>query len=136
MGNKIKKLWAFVLFSSIGFLSGMMANIICFEAVPFLQRIFPQLLQMTWVIWGLIGAFLSVAGCLLYAVNMSKRLKFLGLFAIMGFLLGVTINVFYFNALPIMITLLPQIFAVPWIAWGIVGAFLSMVCCLIYAYLP
>ena len=134
--GKMKRLGAFTLISFIGFLIGIVANLICFQALPILQQIFPQILGMTWVIWGLTGTFLSVAGCLVYTVfNVSKRLEILGLMAISGFLMGVIANFLYFYGLPILVTLFPQIFNVTWIIWGIMGALISAIGCLIYAYL-
>lgn len=61
----------------------------------------------------------------------------LALFAIgiVGFILGVVANLVYYRALPILMEAFPQIFASEWAAWGLVGALLAIICCLIYAYL-
>ncbi|MEM1607207.1 MAG: hypothetical protein QW341_03410 [Candidatus Bathyarchaeia archaeon] len=61
----------------------------------------------------------------------------LTLFAIglTGFILGAVANIIYSKALPILIEVFPQIFSSEWAAWGLVGAILAIVCCLIYAYL-
>jgi len=67
MGEKLKRLGAFALISFIGFLSGIAANFICSGALPILIKVFPQILEISWIAWGLIGSLLSVVGCLIYA---------------------------------------------------------------------
>jgi len=67
MGQKTKMLGALAFIGFIGFLLGIAANFIYFEALPVLTQVFPQILEMTWVVWGLIGAFLSMICCLIYA---------------------------------------------------------------------
>lgn len=61
----------------------------------------------------------------------------LTLFAIglTGFILGAIANIIYSKAFPILIEVFPQIFSSGWAVWGLVGAILAIVCCLIYAYL-
>lgn len=54
---------------------------------------------------------------------------------ITGFMLGAIANIVYSKAFPVLIEVFPQIFSSEWAAWGIVGAILAVVCCLIYAYL-
>ncbi|MEM1514710.1 MAG: hypothetical protein QXH24_01445 [Candidatus Bathyarchaeia archaeon] len=68
---------------------------------------------------------------------MDKRLKaILTLFAVgfIGFILGIIANVVYFNILPILMESFPQVFASSWITWGLGGALLALICCVIYAY--
>jgi ABC-type antimicrobial peptide transport system permease subunit len=70
---------------------------------------------------------------------MDQKSKMLGAIVIIGFvgfLLGVVVNFVYFKALPILLEVFPQILEMDWIVWGLVGAFLAIICCLIYAYLP
>jgi len=70
---------------------------------------------------------------------MDQKTKMLGAIVIIGFtgfLLGIAANFVYFKALPILIEVFPQILEMDWIVWGLVGAFLAIICCLIYAYLP
>jgi ABC-type antimicrobial peptide transport system permease subunit len=70
---------------------------------------------------------------------MDQKSKMLGAIVIIGFvgfLLGVVVNLVYFKALPILLEVFPQILEMDWVVWGLVGAFLAMICCLIYAYLP
>jgi len=67
MGEKMKRLGAFVFISFIGFILGSAANLICSEVLPILIKVFPQIFEITWVMWGLIGSLLSVVGCLIYA---------------------------------------------------------------------
>jgi len=65
--------------------------------------------------------------------KMFGALTFIGL---IGFLLGIAARFLYFEALPILSAAFPQIFGVAWLVWGLIGAFLAVVCCLIYACLP
>ena len=70
---------------------------------------------------------------------MDQKSKMLGAIVIIGFvgfLLGVVVNLVYFKALPILLEVFPQILEMDWVVWGLVGAFLAIICCLIYAYLP
>ncbi len=70
---------------------------------------------------------------------MEQKSKMLGAIVIIGFvgfLLGIAVNFVYFKALPILLEVFPQILEMDWIMWGLVGAFLAIICCLIYAYLP
>nr|MDO8132982.1 hypothetical protein [Candidatus Njordarchaeum guaymaensis] len=72
-------------------------------------------------------------------VRQTGRLKTvgaLGFIGIIGFLLGIAANFIYFEALPILTQIFPQILKINWLMWGIIGAFISIICCLIYAYLP
>jgi len=64
---------------------------------------------------------------------MFGALSFIGF---IGFLLGIAANFVYFRAMPILTKAFPLILEIDWVMWGIIGAFLSIVCCLIYAYLP
>ena len=70
---------------------------------------------------------------------MDQKSKMLGMIVIIGFigfLLGIAANFVYFKALPILIEVFPQILEMDWVVRGLVGAFLAIICCLIYAYLP
>ncbi|MBS7639979.1 MAG: hypothetical protein QW804_00865 [Candidatus Bathyarchaeia archaeon] len=66
-----------------------------------------------------------------YRSKMALTLFAIGL---LGFILGAVANVIYYRALPILIETFPQIFASEWAAWGLVGALLAIICCLVYAY--
>ena len=67
-----------------------------------------------------------------YRSKMALTLFAIGL---LGFILGAVANVIYYRALPILIETFPQIFASEWAAWGLVGALLAIICCLVYAYI-
>jgi len=67
MGEKTKRFEAVVFIGFIGFLLGIAAYFIYFEALPIIMEVFPQILEISWIMWGLIGAFLSVTCCLIYA---------------------------------------------------------------------
>ena len=69
---------------------------------------------------------------------MGEKTKRLGAFAFisfLGFLLGIVGNLFSSEALPILINVFPQIFERTWVVWGLIGALLALMGCLIYAYL-
>jgi ABC-type antimicrobial peptide transport system permease subunit len=66
----------------------------------------------------------------------SKMLGAIAIIGIVGFILGIVANFFYFKALPYLIEVFPQILEVDWVVWGVVGALLAIICCVIYAYLP
>lgn len=69
---------------------------------------------------------------------MRRKLKIatiLFMIGLTGFILGAVANIIYSRALPILVEIFPQIFLSEWAAWGLVGAILAIVCCLIYAYL-
>jgi len=70
---------------------------------------------------------------------MGEKLKMLGALSfigLIGFLFGIAAHYIYFEALPILTVAFPQIFGITWVIWGIIGTLVSVVCCLIYAYLP
>ena len=70
MGAKIKMFGALTFIGLIGFLLGIAANFVYFKALPILMEVSPnlsQILEIDWVMWGLMGAFLSVIYCLIYA---------------------------------------------------------------------
>jgi len=70
---------------------------------------------------------------------MGERIKMFGaltFIGFIGFMLGIAARFIYFEALPVLAGVFPQIFGVTWVVWGLIGAFLSVICCLIYAYLP
>lgn len=66
----------------------------------------------------------------------SKMALTLSVIGLIGFILGIVANIIYSKALPVLIETFPQILASEWIAWGLVGALLAIMCSLIYAYLP
>lgn len=66
----------------------------------------------------------------------SRMALTLFMIGLVGFVLGAAANLLYSKALPVLIEVFPQIFASEWAAWGLIGAILAIVCCLIYAYMP
>ncbi len=70
---------------------------------------------------------------------MGARAKMFGAMAfisVIGFLLGTGIYFIYFEALPVLAQVFPQIASTPWVIWGLIGALVAVTCSLIYAYLP
>jgi hypothetical protein len=65
-----KKLKAISVFALSGFLIGIAANILYFDVapslVPVVMHYLPQILGTTWILWGIAGAAVSIAGCLVY----------------------------------------------------------------------
>jgi ABC-type antimicrobial peptide transport system permease subunit len=53
-----------------------------------------------------------------------------------GFILGAVANLMYFQFIPLLMEFFPRLFSAEWFLWGLIGALLAVVCCLIYAYLP
>lgn len=66
----------------------------------------------------------------------AKKFGAIAFIGIIGFLLGTGIYFVYSEALPVLAQIFPLIVATPWIVWGLTGALLAVICCLIYAYLP
>jgi len=70
---------------------------------------------------------------------MNQKLKMaaaLSLIGLLGFILGAAANLLYLKVLPFFLYVLPQLYGLEWALWGLVGALLAIICCLIYAYLP
>lgn len=67
MGTKTKMLAVTIFIGFIGFLLGIASYFIYSEALPILMKFFPQIMEVTWLMWGLIGAFLAIICCLIYA---------------------------------------------------------------------
>lgn len=53
-----------------------------------------------------------------------------------GFILGATANLLYYCIFPLIIEFFPYLFKMEWIIWGLAGALLAIICCIIYVYLP
>jgi len=65
---------------------------------------------------------------------MGAKLKRLGVIAFIwfiGFLLGTAASFIS----PILVEISPQIFELKWVTWGLIGAFLAVICSIIYSYL-
>jgi ABC-type antimicrobial peptide transport system permease subunit len=67
MGQRTKMVIALLVIGIIGFLLGVVANIVYYKALPFMLESFPQLFMSEWALWGLIGALLAVICSLIYA---------------------------------------------------------------------
>jgi len=63
----MKMLGVLALIGFIGFLLGIAAKFVQSDVLPILSGLFPQIMSVAWVGWGVGGAILSVVGCLLYA---------------------------------------------------------------------
>ena len=68
---------------------------------------------------------------------MSDRIKILGTFALVGFIAGMIANFTYKVGIPWLATVFPLIFewGGEWIVSGLVGAFLTLLLLVVWAYL-
>ncbi|HDN62782.1 hypothetical protein DRO47_01710 [Candidatus Bathyarchaeota archaeon] len=64
---------------------------------------------------------------------MSPRIKVLGVFAILGFLLGEVAYVMYNWVIPGLIALFPVILELEWLYWGLLGSLTTVVVLVIWA---
>jgi len=69
-------------------------------------------------------------------MEIKRRLKIIGLFALSGFLIGAAANFIYFRAVPVLVLIFPYILETTWLLWGLVGATISIVGCILYGSLP
>ena len=54
-------------FALLGFFVGVLAYFTYNWALPMLVVVYPQILEAGWLLWGLVGALVSVTGCIIYA---------------------------------------------------------------------
>jgi len=63
------------------------------------------------------------------------RIKAFGLFALLGFVAGVAVNLVYRMAFPILLKILPEILRAEWIVSGLIGSVLTMTMLVLWAHL-
>jgi len=63
------------------------------------------------------------------------RIKTFGLFALLGFVAGVGVNLVYRIAFPVLLKIMPEILRAEWIVSGLVGSVLTMIMLVLWAYL-
>lgn len=66
---------------------------------------------------------------------MSDRLKILGMFAVLGFIGGVSANILYHTLWPWLLEVFPTIFNAEWVLSGIAGALITSFMVVIWVYL-
>ncbi|MDH5389770.1 MAG: hypothetical protein OEX10_01265 [Candidatus Bathyarchaeota archaeon] len=66
---------------------------------------------------------------------MGDRLKTLGIFALLGFVGGVSANVIYHTVWPWLLAVFPSIFTAEWVLSGIAGALITTCLVVIWVYL-
>lgn len=66
---------------------------------------------------------------------MSDRLKILGMFAVLGFIGGVSANILYHTLWPWFLEVFPTIFHAEWVLSGIAGALITSFMVVIWVYL-
>lgn len=64
-----------------------------------------------------------------------KRMKILGLFATLGFIVGIAANAAYHEVFPSLLQFYPVILQAEWVLSGIVGAVLATIMVVVWAYL-
>ncbi len=66
---------------------------------------------------------------------MGDRLKILGIFAVLGFLGGVSANMIYHTVWPWLLAVFPSILTAEWVLSGIAGALITTCLVVIWVYL-
>jgi len=66
---------------------------------------------------------------------MSERLKVLGVFAVLGFVIGIVSNIIYQKAIPLIVGFFPHIFKLEWVISGAIGTAITLVILLLWVYL-
>ena len=66
---------------------------------------------------------------------MGDRLKILGIFAVLGFIGGISANVLYHTAWPWLLAVFPSILTAEWVMSGIAGALITTCLVVIWVYL-
>jgi len=66
---------------------------------------------------------------------MGNRLKILGIFALLGFIGGVSANMIYHTVWPWFLAVFPSILTAEWVLSGIAGALITTCLVVIWVYL-
>ncbi len=66
---------------------------------------------------------------------MGGRLKILGIFALLGFMGGVSANMIYHTVWPWLLAVFPSILTAEWVLSGIAGALITTCLVVIWVYL-
>jgi len=66
MNQGVKRVAAILGIGFIGFLIGVIANLVYYDILPILMENFPQIFTLEWVLWGLIGALMAIFCSLIY----------------------------------------------------------------------
>jgi len=66
---------------------------------------------------------------------MGDRLKILGIFALLGFIGGVSANIMYHKLWPWLLAVFPSILTAEWVLSGIAGALITTCLVVIWVYL-
>jgi len=69
LGRRMKVYGSFAL---LGFLLGVVAYFTYSQALPLLMVVYPQIAESGWLLWGFVGALVSVVGCVIYAALPEK----------------------------------------------------------------
>jgi hypothetical protein len=66
---------------------------------------------------------------------MGDRLKVLGIFAVLGFIGGISANMIYHTVWPWLLAVFPSILTAEWVVSGIAGALITTCLVVIWVYL-
>ena len=66
---------------------------------------------------------------------MGDRLKILGIFAVLGFIGGISANVLYHTVWPWFLAVFPSVLTAEWVLSGIAGALITTCLVVIWVYL-
>ncbi len=66
---------------------------------------------------------------------MGDRLKILGIFAVLGFIGGISANVLYHTVWPWLLAVFPSVLTAEWVLSGIAGALITTCLVVIWVYL-
>jgi len=66
---------------------------------------------------------------------MGGRLKILGIFALLGFIGGISANIIYHTVWPWLLAVFPAILTAEWVMSGIAGALITTCLVVIWVYL-
>jgi len=66
---------------------------------------------------------------------MGDKLKILGIFALLGFIGGISANVLYHTVWPWFLTVFPSVLTAEWVLSGIAGALITTCLVVIWVYL-
>lgn len=66
MSRRLRAALALFAIGILGFILGVIANVIYYMVLPALFESFPNLLTSSWLLWGLSGALAAIVCCLIY----------------------------------------------------------------------
>jgi len=65
---------------------------------------------------------------------MGERIKIIGSFALLGFILGVAANIAYYTVVPVLVKMFPELLKAEWILSGFAGAIMTVLLVVLWVY--